>query len=62
METNLLKIHNSITQILINNFGQEAIRVDDEGYEYVDEKYSNIYDILFLKYLKENNIWIPRYM
>lgn len=62
MGTNLLKIHNNITQLLINNFGQGAVRIDDEGYEYVDDKYVNLYDTLFLKFLKDSNIWISRYM
>nr|DAM64027.1 MAG TPA: hypothetical protein [Crassvirales sp.] len=44
---------------LYRNFEQGVFRVDEEGYEYVDEKYINLYDSLASKIWEtESLIWI----
>lgn len=49
MEINQLRVHERVTNFFYRNFEQEVFRVDEEGYEYVDEKYINLYDSLVSK-------------
>ena len=42
MEINQLRVHERVTNFLYSNFEQGVFRVDEEGYEYVDEKYINL--------------------
>lgn len=44
MEVNQLRVHERVVQILYQNLNQNAFRIDDEGYEYLDEEYTNLYD------------------
>lgn len=44
MEINQLRVHEKVVQILRQNLNQNAFRVDDEGYEYLDESYMDLYD------------------
>lgn len=62
MAINLLDIHTKITQLLIEQFGESVVGVDEEGYEYINDQYTYLYDSLYYKYLKENNIWISKYI
>lgn len=47
MEINALNIHNKICQIILDTFPQNAFRIDNEGYEYIDDKYTLIYDVIY---------------
>jgi hypothetical protein len=59
MEINQLRVHERVTNFLYSNFEQGVFRVDEEGYEYVDEKYINLYDSLASKiWATESLIWI----
>lgn len=44
MEVNQLRVHEKVVQILHQNLNQDAFRIDDEGYEYLDEEYTNLYE------------------
>ena len=59
MEINQLRVHERVINFLYSNFEQGVFRVDEEGYEYVDEKYINLYDSLASKIWEtESLIWI----
>lgn len=59
MEINQLKVYERVINFLYRNFEQGVFRVDEEGYEYVDEKYINLYDSLVSKiWAIESLIWI----
>ena len=47
MEINQLRVHERVINFLYRNFEQGVFRVDEEGYEYVDEKYINLF-IVFI--------------
>lgn len=49
MKINQLRVHERVINFFYRNFEQEVFRVDEEGYEYVDEKYINLYDSLVSK-------------
>ena len=59
MEINQLRVHERVINFLYRNFEQGVFRVDEEGYEYVDEKYINLSDSLASKiWGTESLIWI----
>lgn len=59
MEINQLRVHERVINFLYRNFEQGVFRVDEEGYEYVDEKHINLYDSLASKIWEtESLIWI----
>lgn len=59
MEVNQLRVHEKVVQILYQNLNQNAFRIDDEGYEYLDEEYTNLYDGLVSRiWAIESLIWI----
>ena len=59
MEINQLRVHERVINFLYRNFEQGVFRVDEEWYEYVDEKYINLYDSLVSKIWEiESLIWI----
>lgn len=59
MEINQLRVHERVTNFFYRNFEQGVFRVDEEGYEYVDKKYINLYDSLVSKIWEiESLIWI----
>ena len=47
MEISVLNIHDSICDFILNTFPQGAFRIDDEGFEYVDDKYISVYDFMY---------------
>ena len=47
MEINQLRVHERVINFFYRNFEQGVFRVDEEGYEYVDEKYINLYDYVY---------------
>lgn len=49
MKINQSRVHERVINFFYRNFEQEVFRVDEEGYEYVDEKYINLYDSLVSK-------------
>lgn len=59
MEVNQLRVHEKVVQILHQNLNQDAFRIDDEGYEYLDEEYTNLYEGLVSRiWAMESLIWI----
>lgn len=59
MEVNQLRVHEKVVQILYQNLNQGAFRIDDEGYEYLDEEYTNLYEGLVSRiWAMESLIWI----
>lgn len=59
MEVKQLRVHEKVVQILYQNLNQNAFRIDDEGYEYLDEEYTNLYDGLVSRiWAIESLIWI----
>lgn len=46
MEINQLRVHEIAINMLYQSDNQEIFRIDDEGYEYVDDKYVNLYDAI----------------
>lgn len=50
-------IHQRVKEDLLEMYGQGAFRVDDDGYEYVDPKYTIEYDILYDRYV--HNLCLP---
>lgn len=59
MEINQLRVHEKVVKILRQNLNQNAFRVDDEGYEYLDESYMDLYDGLVSRiWAIESLIWI----
>lgn len=46
MEINQLRVHEIAINMLHQSDNQEIFRIDDEGYEYVDDKYVNLYDAI----------------
>ena len=59
MEVNQLRVHKKVVQILYQNLNQGAFRIDDEGYEYLDEEYTNLYEGLVSRiWAMESLIWI----
>lgn len=59
MEINQLRAHEIVTNILHQNDNQEIFRVDDEGYEYIDDKYISLYDTLISRiWMSKTLIWI----
>ena len=59
MEINQLRVHERVINFLYRNFEQGVFRVDEEGYEYMDKKYINLYDSLVSKiWATESLIWI----
>jgi len=59
MEINQLRVHEKVISIFRKYLDPNVFRVDEEGYEYVDEKYINLYDSLVSKiWATESLIWI----
>lgn len=59
MKINQSKVHERVINFFYRNFEQGVFRVDEEGYEYVDKKYINLYDSLVSKiWTIESLIWI----
>lgn len=59
MEINQLRVHEIAINMLHQSDNQEIFRIDDEGYEYVDDKYVNLYDAIVSRIWKSNTlIWI----
>lgn len=59
MEVNQLRVHEKVVQILRQNLNQDAFRIDDEGYEYLDKEYTNLYEGLVSRiWAMESLIWI----
>lgn len=59
MEVNQLRVHEKVVQILHQNLNQDAFRIDDEGYEYLDEEHTNLYEGLVSRiWAMESLIWI----
>ena len=57
MEINQLRVHERVINFFYRNFEQRMFRVDEEGYEYVDEKYINLYAYLYI-FIKNYKIFI----
>lgn len=47
METNLLRTYNKIHDIIEFTCPENAFRVDDEGYEYIDPDYIPVYETIY---------------
>lgn len=47
MEINLLRVHRIVREALLNSMGQGVLRIDENGYEYIDDRYLNMYDAYF---------------
>lgn len=59
MKINQSRVHERVINFFYRNFEQGVFRVDEEGYEYVDKKYINLYDSLVSKiWTTESLIWI----
>lgn len=59
MKINQSRVHEKVINFFYRNFEQGVFRVDEEGYEYVDKKYINLYDSLVSKiWTTESLIWI----
>ena len=59
MKINQLRVHERVINFFYRNFEQGVFRVDEEGYEYVDKKYINLYDSLVSQiWATESLIWI----
>ena len=59
MEINQLRVHEIAVNMLHQSDNQEIFRIDDEGYEYVDDKYINLYDAIVSRiWILNTLIWI----
>lgn len=59
MKINQLRVHERVINFFYRNFEQGVFRVNEDGYEYVDKKYINLYDSLVSKiWTTESLIWI----
>lgn len=59
MEINQSRVHERVINFLYRNFEQGVFRVDEEGYEYIDENYISLYDSLVSRiWITESLIWI----
>ena len=57
MEIHAIAIHQKITSLMRDNCPQNAFRIDNEGYEYIDPLYQDLYDDLYSVILSKI-LWI----